>query len=116
MMAMPSGRRISEPGPVAIASGMAPSRAANVVIRIGRNRSRAASRMARSGDSRWVRSASSAKSTSMMPFFLTMPISRMMPMKAITDSSMPAMRNAISAPRPADGNVEMMVMGCARLS
>ena len=36
------------------------------------------------------RSASSAKSTSMMPFFLTMPISRMMPMKAITDSSMPA--------------------------
>ena len=27
--------------------------------------------------------ASSAKSTSMMPFFFTMPISRMMPMKAI---------------------------------
>ena len=39
---------------------------------------------------RAARSASSAKSTSMMPFFLTMPISRMMPMKAITDSSMPA--------------------------
>ena len=33
---------------------------------------------------RW-RSPSSAKSTSMMPFFFTMPISRMMPMKAMID-------------------------------
>ena len=34
------------------------------------------------------RSAVMAKSTSMMPFFLTMPISRMMPMMPITDRSM----------------------------
>ena len=36
-----------------------------------------------------LRSPSSAKSTIMIPFFFTMPISRMMPMKAITDSSVP---------------------------
>ena len=35
MMVMPSGRRSSEPGPTAMASGMAPSSAASVVIRIG---------------------------------------------------------------------------------
>ena len=43
MMVMPSGRRSSEPGPVAITSGSAPSIAAMVVIRIGRKRSRQAS-------------------------------------------------------------------------
>ncbi len=43
MMAMPSGRRISEPTPVPIASGTAPSKAAMVVIMIGRKRSRQAS-------------------------------------------------------------------------
>ena len=37
-------------------------------------------------------------------------------MSAITDSSMPASLSAISAPSPADGSVEMMVSGCARLS
>ena len=52
----------------------------------------------------------------MMPFFLTMPISRMMPMKAITVSSVPEICNASSAPSPAEGSVEMMVSGCARLS
>ena len=52
----------------------------------------------------------------MMPFFFTMPISKMMPMKAITVSSVLNSCNASSAPRPADGSVEMMVSGCARLS
>ena len=70
-----------------------------------------ASWMARAGLKPRSRSASSAKSTSMMPFFLTMPISRMMPMKAITVSSMPASRSATSAPSPAEGSVEMMVIG-----
>ena len=37
-------------------------------------------------------------------------------MSAITDSSISANLSAISAPRPADGSVEMMVSGCARLS
>ena len=116
MMVMPSGRRSSEPGPVAITSGSAPSIAASVVIRIGRKRSRQASWIACSGGRPRRRSASSAKSTIMMPFFLTMPISRMMPMKAITVSSVPEICSASSAPSPAEGSVEMMVSGCARLS
>ena len=41
-MAMPSGRRSSEPAPMPIASGTAPNSAARVVIRIGRKRSRQA--------------------------------------------------------------------------
>ncbi len=41
-MAMPSGRRSSEPVPVPNASGKAPSMAAMVVIMIGRKRSRQA--------------------------------------------------------------------------
>ncbi len=41
-MAMPSGRRISAPMPVAKASGSAPNIADNVVMRMGRNRSVAA--------------------------------------------------------------------------
>ena len=45
--------------------------------------------MACCGDRPRRRSPSSAKSTIMMPFFFTMPISRMMPMKAITDNSVP---------------------------
>ena len=36
----------------------------------------------------WLRSASSAKSIIMIAFFLTMPISRMMPMSAMTLKSM----------------------------
>ena len=116
MMATPSGRLSSEPGPAASASGKAPSRDASVVIRMGRKRSRHASWIACSGVRRRCRSASSAKSTSMMPFFLTMPISSMMPISAMIDGSRSKMRSAISAPRPADGSVEMMVSGWARLS
>ena len=97
-------------------SGSAPSMAASVVIMIGRKRARHASRIACAGGSPPSRSAASAKSTIMMPFFLTMPISRMMPMKAITVSSAPNNCSASSAPRPADGRVEMIVSGCARLS
>ena len=54
---------------------------------IGRKRSRQAWRIDASGASRCSRSAWMAKSTIMMPFFLTMPISRMMPMSAMTDRS-----------------------------
>ena len=57
------------------------------------------------------RSRLMAKSTSMMPFFLTMPISRMMPMMPITDRSKPPHISASSAPTPADGRVERMVSG-----
>jgi hypothetical protein len=64
MMAMPRGRRSSEPGSAAIANGTAPRRVAKVVIRMGRKRSRAASSTARSTARACVRCCSSAKSTS----------------------------------------------------
>ena len=59
-----------------------------VVIMIGRKRSRQASidRVARARAAR-VRSASSAKSIIMIAFFFTMPISRMMPISAMTLNS-----------------------------
>ena len=37
-------------------------------------------------------------------------------MKAITVSSLPVSASASKAPSPAEGKVEMMVRGCARLS
>jgi hypothetical protein len=42
-----------------------------------------------------------AKSTSMMPFFFTMPIRRMMAMMPIADSSIPPAFSASTAPMPA---------------
>ncbi len=111
MMVIPSGRRNSAPGPAAINRGTAPRIAAIVVIRIGRKRARHASCTASAAVSPRVRSASSAKSTIMIPFFLTMPISRMMPMKAAIDSSALNICKATSAPRPAEGNVEIIVSG-----
>ena len=62
------------------------------------------------------RSAASAKSIIMMAFFFTMPISRMMPMMAITSSSLPASHSASSAPTPAVGRVERIVIGWIKLS
>ena len=52
-----------------------------------------------------------AKSTRMMPFFLTMPISKMMAMMPTTDKSMRPNRSANSAPTPADGSVDDLVRG-----
>ena len=87
-----------------------------VVIRIGRNRSMQALRIASSGFSRSVRSATSAKSTSMMPFFFTMPISSTMPISAISENSKPARCSTPSAPTPADGSVDRIVSGWMKLS
>ena len=63
-----------------------------------------------------LRSASRAKSTIMMPFFFTMPMSRMMPMIATMSRSRWNSRSASSAPTPADGRVERIVMGWMKLS
>ena len=52
-----------------------------------------------------------AKSTIMMPFFLTMPISRMMPISAITLKSNPKSISISKAPTPADGSVDRIVSG-----
>ncbi|KAG1242532.1 hypothetical protein G6F65_022972 [Rhizopus arrhizus] len=59
--------------------------------------------MAASGGRPRARAASSAKSTIMMPFFFTMPISRMMPMTAIRSNGRPVSSSASSAPTVADG-------------
>ncbi len=115
-IAMPSGRRNSDPVPVPMASGRAPSRAAIVVIMIGRNRNRQAWRMASSGDMPCWRSASSAKSTIMIAFFLTMPMSRMIPISEIRSSGMPNSISASNAPTPADGRVDRIVIGWMKLS
>ncbi len=108
---MPSGRRSSEPIPVPSASGSPPRRAAIVVIMMGRKRRRHASWIDSSGLLPWSRSASSAKSIIMIAFFFTMPMSSTIPMRAITLKSVRQMKSASSAPTPADGSVEMIVMG-----
>ena len=83
-IATPSGRRNSDPAPPPMAIRQRRSSAANVVIMIGRKRNRQASWIASQRALALVRSASSAKSIIMIAFFLTMPISRMTPIIAIT--------------------------------
>ena len=78
---------------------------------MGLKRSRHAWRMESCGDRCCSRSACSAKSTIMMPFFFTMPISRMMPISAITDRSICSNTRMRSAPTPAEGSVDRMVRG-----
>ena len=97
-------------------SGIAPSKAAIVVIMIGRKRSRQASSIAASGVRERVRSASMAKSIIMIAFFLTIPISSITPTSATSDRSCPHSINASSAPMPAEGKVERMVIGWIQLS
>ena len=47
----------------------------------------------------------------MMAFFFTMPISKMMPMSAMTLNSVRQRIKASSAPTPAEGRVERIVIG-----
>ena len=47
----------------------------------------------------------------MMAFFFTIPISRIIPINAITLNSVRQMNNARMAPTPAEGSVERMVIG-----
>ena len=58
-----------------------------------------------------LRSASSAKLIIMMAFFCTIPMSRMMPIKAMTLKSLPQAERASNAPTPAEGSVDRMVTG-----
>ena len=111
MIATPSGRRNSEPGPLLIARGTAPSSAAAVVIMIGRKRSRQALKIASRGGNFSSRSASSAKSIIMIAFFFTIPISSTIPIIPMIDKSKPNNRSASSAPIPAEGSVEIIVNG-----
>jgi len=52
----------------------------------------------------------------MMAFFLTMPTSITMPIMAMTERSILNIINTSSAPTPADGRPEMMVIGWMKLS
>ena len=52
-----------------------------------------------------------AKSIIMMAFFITMPIKSTMAMRAMMLNSVRQTMSASSAPTPADGRVERMVMG-----
>ena len=52
-----------------------------------------------------------AKSIIIMAFFFTIPISKMMPISAITLKSVRQINNANKAPTPADGSVERIVIG-----
>ena len=47
----------------------------------------------------------------MMAFFCTIPISRTMPISAMTLKSLPQIISASSAPTLAEGSVEMIVTG-----
>lgn len=62
------------------------------------------------------RSASMAKSIIMIAFFFTMPMSKMIAMIPMTERSMPVTSSASSAPSPADGIVDRIVMGWMKLS
>ena len=110
-IATPSGRRSSAPVPPPTARGMPARSAAKVVIRIGRSRSMQAWKIASRGGLPSMRSASSAKSIIMIAFFSTMPISRMIPISAITLKSIRQIISDRSAPTPAEGSVERIVTG-----
>ena len=67
--------------------------------------------MASFGASCCLRSASKAKSIIIMAFFLTIPISKMMPIMPIIPKSPPDIIKANKAPTPAEGRVDRMVSG-----
>ncbi len=72
--------------------------------------------MASRGRKPSARSAAMAKSIIMMAFFLTIPISRMIPIMAMMLRSVFHSIKASSAPTPADGSVERIVIGWMQLS
>ncbi len=78
---------------------------------IGRKRNRQAWKIASRAPSPRLRSAWIAKSIIMIAFFLTMPISRITPISAMIENSVCETMSASTAPTPADGNVEMIVIG-----
>ena len=111
MIVIPSGERSSDPAPRSSTSGRAPRNAAMVVIMIGGNRNRHASRIASNDDAPRERSAPMAKSTIMIAFFFTMPISSTMPTSATNDRSIPHSSSASMHQMSADGSVERIVIG-----
>ena len=95
--------------------GSVPKIAAKVVIMMGRKRSSAASRIAACAKAP-TRRRSMAKSIIMIAFFFTIPTSITMPIMAMTERSILNSMSTSSAPTPADGSPEMMVIGWMKLS
>ena len=99
-MAIPSGRRSSDPTPRPRAMGSAPEERGR---RGHHDRSESQKARLMDGLARAHvpgRSASRATSTIMIPFFFTMPMSRMIPMSAMTLRSVWVTSKARSAPTP----------------
>ena len=63
-----------------------------------------------------LRSVSSAKSIMRIAFFFTMPMRRITPISAMRENSTLKSLSARSAPTPAEGSVERIVIGCTTLS
>ena len=110
------GQAVDAINNAARAIGLPASTAASVVMRMGRKRRRHAWWMASPGASPWRRCASRAKSIIMMAFFFTIPMRRITPTSAMMERSRWNSISARSAPTPAEGRVERMVMGWIRLS
>jgi len=91
--------------------GSVPMIAAMVVIMIGRKRIKLPFTAASAGIMLPLRSLSIAKSTTMMAFFFTMPISMMMPTNPKRSSCIWKSINVASAPNAAAGSPERMVSG-----
>lgn len=78
---------------------------------IGRKRSKHACSIASRDVAAPCRCAWIAKSTIMIAFFFTMPISKITPINAMMLNSVLNSSSASNAPIPAEGNVERIVIG-----
>ncbi len=108
------GERKPPPSPRPSAEGNMPAAIAIVVITIGRARLRPAST---SASSRGVPrpTSSTAKSTSMIAFLVTMPISIRMPITTGIDIALWVMSSAMIAPPIDSGSEIRMVIGWRKL-
>ena len=116
MTATAIGARNSLPSPRESAVGSMPRIIAALVIRIGRSRSGPASRIAWSGDSPCSRTRTIARSRRRIAFFVTSPMSRMIPIIDPIEIVCCARKSATMAPTSASGSVSMIVSGWMKLS
>ena len=108
------GERNSPPAPNASADGIMPAAIAIVVMTIGRARFMPASMIASSrGLPSWI--DSTANSTSMMAFLVTMPISIRMPIHTGVVSCLPVTSSATIAPPIDSGSENRIVIGCRKV-
>ncbi len=110
MTTMAMGERNSLPVPRPSAVGSMPSTMAALVMRMGRSRRGPALRTASAAESP-SRTCWSAPSTRRMPFLVTRPMSRMIPMSEPMLTELPVRKSARVAPTSAKGSAAMMVSG-----